>query len=108
MTYAMYSPHMPSDKRSEAARKAAAARWGPPRSVKLSDLTEAQRRLVLALIEAQREANRITAEVRTDPPAAVRRGVVKLSDFPPEEQDAIRAAIAAKKAAKRVKGESGG
>ena len=45
-------------KRVEAGKKAAAARWGDPRVVRLDDLTPAQRRLVMALIEAQRESNR--------------------------------------------------
>lgn len=58
MRYAAYSPHMPTSKRTEAAKKAAATRWGPPRVVRMDELTPAQRRLVLALIEAQKEANR--------------------------------------------------
>jgi len=45
-------------KRVEAGRKAAAARWGEPRVVRLDDLTPSQRRLVLALIDTAREANR--------------------------------------------------
>lgn len=44
-------------KRVEAGRKGAAKRWGEPRVIHIGDLTPAQRRLVLALIEAQRESN---------------------------------------------------
>lgn len=38
-------------------RRAARARWGPPRRLAVGDLTEAQRELVEALISAQRAAN---------------------------------------------------
>ena len=49
---------MPKDpKRVNAGKKAAATRWGEPRVIRLDDLTSAQRRLVLALIHAQKEAN---------------------------------------------------
>ena len=45
-------------KRVEAGKKAAATRWGAePRVVRLDNLTPAQRRLVLALIDAAKEAN---------------------------------------------------
>lgn len=44
-------------KRVEAGKKAAATRWGEPRVVRLDDLTPAQRRLVLALIDTAREQN---------------------------------------------------
>ena len=73
-------------KRVEAGKKAAATRWGEPRVVRLDDLTPAQRKHVMAVVEVHEEANR-----------------VKLSDFPPEEQEAILAIIAAKKAAKAVR-----
>jgi len=49
---------MTNTKRSEAARKAAETRWGPLRVVRMDELTPKQRQLVLALIEAQKEANR--------------------------------------------------
>lgn len=42
----------------ESGRRGAEKRWGPPRVVRLHDLTPEQRRLVLALVEAQREANK--------------------------------------------------
>lgn len=51
-----------AQKRKDAAKAAARARWGEPRSVRLDDLTPAQRRLVLALIEAARESNRQNKE----------------------------------------------
>lgn len=70
-------------KKVEAGKKAAAARWGDPRVVRLDELTPAQRRLVVALVDAAKEAN-----------------VPQLDDFPPDEREAIKAAIAAKKAAK--------
>lgn len=38
----------------EAGRKGALRRWGEPKVVRLDDLTEDQRRLVRALIEAAR------------------------------------------------------
>lgn len=41
----------------ERAKKGAAARWGPPRRLRLADLTPDQRRVVLAVVEAQRAAN---------------------------------------------------
>lgn len=44
-------------KKVAAGRKGAVARWGEARVVRLDDLTDAQRRLVLALIEAARESN---------------------------------------------------
>lgn len=49
-------------KKVEAGRKGAEARWGVPRTVRLDELTPAQRRLVLALIEAAKESN--AAKVR--------------------------------------------
>ena len=45
----------------EKARHAAEARWGPRRRLNLRDLTPDQRRVVLALVEAQRAANRAAA-----------------------------------------------
>lgn len=44
-------------KKQAAGKKGADARWGEPRVVRLDDLTPAQRRLVVALVEAAREAN---------------------------------------------------
>lgn len=42
-----------------AGRAGAQTRWGDtPRVVRLHDLTPEQRRLVLALVEAQRESNK--------------------------------------------------
>lgn len=41
----------------EAGKRGAEQRWGPPRRVHIGDLTPDQRRLVLALIDAQRLAN---------------------------------------------------
>jgi hypothetical protein len=38
----------------ECATVAAATRWGPPRVLRLGDLTPDQRRLILALVEAKR------------------------------------------------------
>ena len=49
---------MKDPKRVAAGKKAAAARWGDKRIVRLDELTPAQRRLVLALIEAAEENNR--------------------------------------------------
>lgn len=49
---------MKDPKRVEAGKRAAAKRWGTPRIVRIDDLTPAQRQLVLALVEAQREANK--------------------------------------------------
>ena len=46
----------------EAGRKGAAKRWGPPRRISIGDLTPDQRRLVLAMIEAERQANAAKAE----------------------------------------------
>ncbi len=40
-----------------AGKAGAAARWGVPRRLQLGDLTPDQRRLVLALVEAQRAVN---------------------------------------------------
>jgi len=54
-TDAMTEPKNP--RRVAAGRKAATVRWGDQRVVRLDDLTPAQRRLVLALIEAAKEAN---------------------------------------------------
>lgn len=48
---------MKDPKRVAAGKKAAAARWGDKRVVRLNELTPAQRRLVLALIEAMEESN---------------------------------------------------
>ncbi len=48
-------------KRVAAGKKAATTRYGPPVHLNLNDLTPAQRTLVLGLIEAQREANRLRA-----------------------------------------------
>jgi hypothetical protein len=44
-------------KKVASGKKAAAARWGDPRIVRLDDLTPAQRRLVLALVDAAKEHN---------------------------------------------------
>lgn len=44
-------------KRVAAGKVGATKRWGEPRILRLDDLTPAQRRLVLALIEAAREQN---------------------------------------------------
>lgn len=41
----------------ESGRRGAEKRWGPPRVVRLHDLTAEQRRLVLALVEAARNAS---------------------------------------------------
>lgn len=55
-------PH-PNPARQRAARAAARARHGySPKSVRLSDLTPEQRRLVVLLVEAQQAANRAEAE----------------------------------------------
>lgn len=43
-------------KKVRAGRIAARARWGEPRVVRLDSLTPEQRRLVLALIDAAKEA----------------------------------------------------
>lgn len=48
---------MKDPKRVAAGKKAAHARWGEARVVRLDELTPAQRRLVLALIDAAKEAN---------------------------------------------------
>lgn len=42
---------------SEAGRRGARQRWGPPRHARLDDLTPDQRRLVLALIDAARSTD---------------------------------------------------
>ena len=42
---------------AQAGRLGAAKRWGPPRRVHLGDLTPEQREIVLAFIEAQRNAS---------------------------------------------------
>lgn len=42
-------------KKVAAGQKGAATRWGEPRVVRLDELTPAQRRLVLALIDAAKE-----------------------------------------------------
>jgi ribosomal protein L15E len=74
----------PNPKRVEAGKKAAASRWGEmPRSVRLDGLTDAQRRLVLATIETQREVNE----------------VIRLETLPPEVQRAVLALIRANDAA---------
>jgi hypothetical protein len=39
-----------------AGEKGARSRWGPPRVVRLDDLTPEQRRLVLALVDAARSS----------------------------------------------------
>jgi len=46
--------------RRERGLRGAEVRWGPTRRVNLRDLTPDQRRVVLALIEAQRAANAAT------------------------------------------------
>lgn len=61
-------------KRVESGKKAAAARWGEPRVARLDDLTPPQRRLVLALIDAQRDENR-THETAALAPELERRKV---------------------------------
>ena len=43
---------------AESSRRAAEARWGPKRRLNIGDLSPEQRRVVLALVEAQRAANR--------------------------------------------------
>lgn len=48
---------MKDPKRVAAGKKAALARWGDKRVVRLNELTPAQRRLVLALVDAMEEAN---------------------------------------------------
>lgn len=45
----------PSPRRVEAGRRSAQRRWGPPRILRIGDLTPEQRRLVLALVDAARE-----------------------------------------------------
>lgn len=47
----------PTIDRRERGRRGALKRWGPQRRVNLKDLTPDQRRVVLALVEAQRAAN---------------------------------------------------
>lgn len=42
---------------SRRGRTAVQARWGPPRVVRLDDLTPEQRRLVIALVDAAKAAN---------------------------------------------------
>lgn len=44
-------------KKVEAGRRGAEKRWGEPRVIRLDDLTPAQRRLIVALVEAAREIN---------------------------------------------------
>lgn len=44
-------------KKVKAGKARAEQRWGPQRVVRIGDLTPAQRRLVLALVEAAREYN---------------------------------------------------
>ena len=53
----------------EAGRRSALVRWGPPRRLNLGDLTPDQRRLVLALVDAQRQANAQTAQAAGAPGA---------------------------------------
>lgn len=46
---------MKDPKRVAAGQKAALARWGDKRVLRLDELTPAQRRLVLALVDALKE-----------------------------------------------------
>ncbi len=39
---------------SEAGKRGALKRWGPPKTIRVADLTPDQRRLVNALVEAAR------------------------------------------------------
>ena len=49
----------PNPRRQQAARKAARARHGySPNTLRLSDLTNEQKRLIVLLVEAQQAANR--------------------------------------------------
>ena len=50
------SPNL-SAKRAEAGRSGARRRWGPPRIVRLDDLSAEQARLVLALVAAAKAVN---------------------------------------------------
>lgn len=44
---------------SVRGKKGAEVRWGPPRRIHIGDLSADQRRLVVALVEAQRSANTV-------------------------------------------------
>ena len=50
-----------------AGKAGAVARWGAPRRLQLGDLTPDQRRLVLALVEAAREANAVRQAAESAP-----------------------------------------
>jgi hypothetical protein len=47
--------------KAQAGALGARTRWGPPRIVRLDDLTADQRRVILALIDAARAGQRETA-----------------------------------------------
>lgn len=55
-------------------RHAARARWGEPRTARLDQLDPAVRRVIVALIDADREAKRLAAEKDAAPPAAETEG----------------------------------
>lgn len=57
--------------RHEAARKAARARWGPPRHVNLGDLTPDQRRVVLAFVDMARASAQKETSAVSETPAEV-------------------------------------
>jgi hypothetical protein len=46
-----------SERHVEAGRLGASVRWGPPRNVRLADLTPPQRRLIVALVAAVRQTS---------------------------------------------------
>ena len=46
----------------EAGRRGARARWGEPRVLRLDELTPAQRRVVLALVDAARDEPKAAAD----------------------------------------------
>jgi hypothetical protein len=54
-----------------AGKIGARSRWGPPRVVRLHDLTPDQRRLVLALVEAARTSEKAAAACETPATANV-------------------------------------
>lgn len=59
----MPEPTRPAPSMQARGQRGAEARWGPPRRLRIGDLTPEQRRLVAALVDAQREANNKAALV---------------------------------------------
>jgi hypothetical protein len=59
---------------SEAGRRGARSRWGPPRHARLDDLTSEQRRLVLALLDAARSETKMAGPDRDSGPAVSQEG----------------------------------